>query len=200
VGFWPKAVTPEEYVAEPCQPDTSGRAVSSPLTLQARAREPRGRVCARAPHGTARITRVSRELITTTEAADIIGIEPSSVRKLISAGSLPTVRRVGQIYLLDRDVVQEFATTRHRRTARRRGEGPSIPTVAWDVLHLLAQVEAFTAAELALALDRHQGNVRKYLAIWRHRGYVATLPTDPVSYRLTEAGHTYLHELTAQAS
>jgi excisionase family DNA binding protein len=137
--------------------------------------------------------------LTTTEAAVILGVEPGTVRKLIGEGLLPTIDRIGPMYLLDPAAVDELKARRQQGPRRRTG-GPSIPAVAIEVLHLLAQTEALTAAELAGLVDRHEGNVRKYLKIWREPGYVAAHPTEPKSYYVTPEGHAYLANLTAKAS
>jgi hypothetical protein len=142
---------------------------------------------------------VPLDVLNTTEAAAILGVEPGTVRRLIGDGLLPTIDRIGQIYLLDPAAVAALKAKR-QQGPRRRTDGPSIPAVASEVLHLLAQTEALTAAEIAARVNRHEGNVRKYLKIWRQRGYVAAHPTEPKSYYVTTEGHAYLDDNTAKAS
>ena len=156
--------------------------------------------CARSSGWRVRITRVSLDLITTAEAAQILGLEAAYVRELIRAGAIQAERRVGHIYLIERDTVTEYALKRPSHTRRRRDRSNRITPVMIDVLHLLSQADACTTAELAPALNRHEGNVRKYLAAWRDRGFVTSHPTDPISYCLTDDGRAYLNEMTAKAS
>jgi excisionase family DNA binding protein len=89
------------------------------------------------------------------EAADRLGVAPVSVRKRISSGSLPAIKR-GRDWWLDERVVQ--------RVARQQpGSGrPLSPAMAWAVL-LLASGDEAAAAKMA-GRDRYRSRAREWLS------------------------------------
>jgi excisionase family DNA binding protein len=94
-------------------------------------------------------------LISVREAADRLGVAPVSVRKRISSGSLPAIKR-GRDWWLDERVVQ--------RVARQQpGSGrPLSPAMAWAVLLLASGDEA--AAEQMAGRDRYRSRAREWLS------------------------------------
>jgi excisionase family DNA binding protein len=69
--------------------------------------------------------------MTVGEAAEALGVDPSRVRQLIAAGSLPA-RRAGRQWMI------EPAAVERRRRSRRKAGRPMNPDGAWEALHGLA--------------------------------------------------------------
>ena len=135
------------------------------------------------------------ELLTTTEAARVLGVTRANVGYLIRAERLPAVR-VGSRLYLPRAIVQTFSATYvpHVSSGRRSAGSPQ---TVWDALQVIAEVGECTTAELGVALDRHEGNARKYVLILRRRGFVESTPTG---HRITTAGRAHLAKETPLAS
>jgi hypothetical protein len=99
------------------------------------------------------------ELLTTTEAAALIGCRQEAVREAILGGVLDAAKLDG-FWRIQRE--DALAWGRTRKPSNR----PSPQAFAWDrTAELLAEVGSATVEELKLLADRHAGNVRKHLAI-----------------------------------
>ncbi len=116
--------------------------------------------------------------------------------QLVRDRRLPA-RRLGQLFYVEREVLEEFAKTyqprRLKRTARQNSNTDSREKVA----RLLAEWQSATADELAVGIGLHPGNVRKHLVILASAGVAER--DDEGLWRLTAAGR-HLQEETAKAS
>lgn len=139
--------------------------------------------------GTDQPTEASTDELTTGEAADLLGISAGRVRVFISEGRLPA-HRCGPAWRVRRRDVEEFSRT---GVLFKDGRGPrpsEAPSATWETLEVLAELGVASANELALAVNRHPGNVRKYLIILRHRGFAEGLANG--DYEITDAGRDHL--------
>lgn len=139
--------------------------------------------------GTEQPTEASTDELTTNEAAEILGISAGRVRVYIGEGRLPA-HRDGPAWRVNRRDVEEFSRT---GVLFKDGRGPrpsEAPSATWETLEVLAELEVASVNELALAVNRHPGNVRKYLIILRHRGFAEGLATG--DYEITDAGRDHL--------
>jgi excisionase family DNA binding protein len=131
--------------------------------------------------------------LTTQQVAAVLGISPSQVRQYITRARTLPARRCGPTWRVKRADLEDFLKDwqpGHAAGWRRGHEGPD---AVWIALHALASLGEATAAEIALAIERHEGNVRKYLGILRCRDFVTT--TDSGVYTTTAAGRDHLAEL-----
>jgi hypothetical protein len=126
-------------------------------------------------------------LLTTGAAASIIGVTDRAVRGFIESGQL-VGEREGAHWYLRRDLVEAFAASRIGQRKRTRRACPA-PRTAWDALEVVNELHECNAGELAEALDRHEGNARKYLVILRRRGFVESINGV---HRITPAGRDHL--------
>ena len=60
---------------------------------------------------------MSNELLTTQNAASMLGVSPSRVRQLVREGRL-VAQKMGRDLLISRTVVEAFAVVPRRRTGR----------------------------------------------------------------------------------
>jgi DNA-binding transcriptional ArsR family regulator len=111
-------------------------------------------------------------------------------------GRLPA-RRLGQIWYVERNVLEEFAATYERRPRKPPQRRTSNTDSREKVARLLAEWQSATADELAVGISLHPGNVRKHLVILAAAG-VAERDHEGL-WRLTAAGRR-LQEEIAKAS
>ncbi len=136
------------------------------------------------------------DLVGLPDAARQLGVSSKTVRELVRQRRLPA-RRLGQLWYVERQVLEEFADTykprRPRPAQRRTANSESRERVA----RLLAEWQEATAEELAIGIGLHPGNVRKHLVILASAGVVDR--DDEGLWRLTAAGRR-LQEEIAKAS
>lgn len=118
--------------------------------------------------------------LTTTEAGQLIDRSPSAIRNAICSGHLPSVRRDGFQWVDRYDVLGWDLEAIRRRTRHRPPEERLIP--------LLAEHGTMDSRELAILLDLHVGNVRKYLAILAHQGRARRRPDGQWELTANHAG------------
>lgn len=133
--------------------------------------------------------------LSTTEAAVLIGLSPSRVRDLISQGRLPA-HREGPTWRVRRCDAEAYRDAGPIFKDGRGSHTTTGPAAVWETLEVLAEMDEATSSELALAVDRHPGNVRKYLIILRHRGFVRGRP-DGIN-EITDEGRTFLRTMTKE--
>lgn len=125
------------------------------------------------------------ELLTTTQAGSIAGVDGHRIGCFIRAGQLPA-SRVGSIWLVNRRDLDHFlATTTITRGHPRSksSEGPG-----WAARALVdLDGEPATPEELAVLVGRHPGNVRKHLLLLAAVGHAERRVEGWV---LTEAGRS----------
>lgn len=102
------------------------------------------------------------ERLTTTQAADLVGVTQVAVRHAILEGRLQG-SKLGGVWYVDRQQLLDWR--RHNRGGGPRGHRP------WErVAAALDEFGPSTAEELSRLCDLHAGNVRKYLAILAKEG------------------------------
>ena len=136
------------------------------------------------------------DLVGLTEVAQHLGVSSRSVRQLVHHGRLPA-RRVGPLWYVDRQVLEEFAKTYQPRRLKSAPRQTSNTDSREKVARLLAEWQSATADELAVGIGLHPGNVRKHLVILASAGVAER--DDEGLWRLTAAGRR-LQEGTAKAS
>lgn len=121
------------------------------------------------------------EILTTTEAAKLVGVSPGSIRVALHHGRLAGSKCDGVWLVSRRDVQAWHARVRHVR----RAAPPS-----WEkTASLIAEYGSASAEELAGLAKIHIGNVRKHLAILANRGKIQQRPDgqwvlcDPEAHR-----------------
>ncbi len=108
------------------------------------------------------LSDVAFEQLTTTQAADLVGVTQVAVRHAILEGRLKG-SKIGGVWYVDRQPLLEWR--RHNRGGGPRGHRP------WErVASALDEYGPSTAEELSRLCDLHAGNVRKYLAILAKEG------------------------------
>ena len=138
--------------------------------------------------------------LTSTEVAQLLGVSRACVVRWIDEQRLDAGRD-GTRWMIPAESVREFA--RHWDPDPRAGAGTRRashegPAAIWDTLAALVELGPSQTWELATALDRHTGNVRKYLLILRRRGFVTTSSTGV--YTITPAGRQHLRKEVSVAS
>ena len=136
------------------------------------------------------------DLVGLTEVARHLRVSSKSVRLLVYQGRLPA-RRLGPLWYVDREVLEEFAKTYQPRRPKRPPRQTSNTDSREKVARLLAEWQSATADELAVGIGLHPGNVRKHLVILASAGVAER--DDEGLWRLTAAGRR-LQEETAKAS
>ena len=136
------------------------------------------------------------DLVGLTEAARHLGVSSKTVRELVHHGRLPA-RRLGPLWYVERQVLEEFAETYQPRRLKRSPRSTSNTDSRERVARLLAEWQAATADELAVGIGLHPGNVRKHLLILASAGVAER--DDEGLWHLTAAGRR-LQEEIAKAS
>jgi excisionase family DNA binding protein len=136
------------------------------------------------------------DLVGLPEAARRLGVQRSTVSQLVRDRRLPA-RRLGQLFYVEREVLEEFAETYQPRRLKRTARQTSNTDSREKVARLLAEWQSATADELAVGIGLHPGNVRKHLVILASAGVAER--DDEGLWRLTAAGRR-LQEETAKAS
>jgi excisionase family DNA binding protein len=142
--------------------------------------------------------RAASAWLSTPEAGELAGVGAAQVRYWINCGFLPGTR-VGASWRVrpeDLTAFMESTGRPYQFTGRRNPDGPA---AIWHTLAVLCEVGTASAAELAVAVDRDEGNVRKYLALLRHRGLAVEVATRRGQYAATAEGHSEAAERTAMA-
>lgn len=132
------------------------------------------------------------ELLTTAEAAAVLGVDDSRVRQLIAAGRLPA-RKYGAMWLVQAEDLDQVGERRPGRPRKLVITDPSMPLQTWTGLKEELR-EAETADDVRDAYDRlleyyrRPGTLKSdYLgapqtpeeAAWRAiEGFVPDLPED----------------------
>ncbi len=133
------------------------------------------------------------------EVAAYLGCLPDSVRNLVHRGLLVPADRDAQGLLFDPAQVAAFAASGVYRPTPRRRDGV-LQDLVWETLAALRRAdEPLTAAELAVALDRDPGNVRKYLAVLRAKGLVERIG-DTAEHVVTAAGQSFRPDNSEQCA
>lgn len=128
----------------------------------------------------------SADFVSTTEAARRLRVSRRQVGALIASERLGA-HRFGPHWYIHLDVLEAFAAT-YKPMQYPRRSGSQGRTV-WEALEVLSELGECSTSELAEALDRHEGNVRKYLIILRHRGFAERVGD---LHRITAAGRAHL--------
>lgn len=102
------------------------------------------------------------ELLTTRQAAELVGRSLDSIKAMLNAGSVPGERVDGFWRIRREDLLAWNAT------AQRRRRRPSRPHERGA--QALAEYGSVTPGELATLLGVHVGNARKYLALLAAEG------------------------------
>ena len=118
------------------------------------------------------------------------------MNQLVRNGRLPA-RRLGQLWYVERKVLEEFAETYEPRRLKSGQRRTSNTDSRERVARLLAEWQAATADELAVGIGLHPGNVRKHLVILASAGVAER--DDEGLWRLTAAGMRLQKEI-AKAS
>lgn len=106
------------------------------------------------------------QLLSTTQAAQLVGRAPSSIRDACISGALHASKDARAAWW-----VREEDLLAWDSRARRRHLKPRLPQPRTDeVVMLLADWGAGTPEEVAAALGVHVGNARKYLAVLAGQG------------------------------
>ncbi len=126
------------------------------------------------------------DFVSTSQAARRLGVTRRQVGVLIASERLEA-HRFGPHWYIHHDVLEAFAAA-YTPTHNKRRPSAQGRTVR-DALEVLGEVGECSTAELAEALDRHEGNVRKYLIILRRRGFAERIGD---SHRITPAGRAHL--------
>lgn len=136
------------------------------------------------------------EELTTVDAGQVLGITPAAVRGHIHAGDLPA-HRDGPAWRIRHVDLDRFAARWEppRNADQRRSSGPD---AIWATLNALEVLGEATTGELATAVGRHDGNVRKYLQVLQLGGHV-TRSSDG-TYLLTESGRHHTRKEHQRAS
>lgn len=130
------------------------------------------------------------ELISTSVAAVLLGVNPLTVRRWVDQGTL-TGTRVGPLLVLRRDEVEALALQRQQPRPHR------LAPCALRVLTVLADVgDAVPASRLGELTGIDPGSTRHHLSILRVRGLVvrvgraraSTSGPPPWLWRATSAG------------
>ncbi len=125
-------------------------------------------------------------LLTLTAAAERVGVTVPTIRRRIDAGALRAYK-LGRRLLINEDELVEDSAKWTRRTAGYAHQSVWMTLLALDQLE-----EPATAAELAIAIGRHDGNIRKYLKILRIREFVDAVGGD--QYEITADGRAFVAE------
>ena len=131
---------------------------------------------------------MEERLLSTVEAARLLGITRISIHNMVTEGRLPAKRIDGHWYVAQGDV--EAYRPRLPPTAGIKRVGP-LSSSARRLLALLEEWGSSKADELAVVVELHPGNVRKAMAIAEKLGYVAR---DGHEWLLTEAGRRWLSQ------
>jgi hypothetical protein len=108
------------------------------------------------------------ELLTTTQAGQLLGVSQGAVRTAILKGRLMGSKVTGVWYVERKELFDWRQRTRH--LTPRTGQ-------PWErVASVLVEYGTATADELAQLCELHPGNVRKHLAILSKQGRVHRLP------------------------
>lgn len=134
-------------------------------------------------------------LMSVREAAETLHVDRKTVRSRMAREDIAPIQ-LGGLLFVRRDDLPKLGPQPRVPPPRRPRPQRGLPPMALATLRLLADWEEATAEELAVGLERHPGNVRKYLAILRHQGLAATspdraLPAAP-SWLLTDTGRELL--------
>lgn len=129
-------------------------------------------------------------LLTVRQVAETLHIPAKAVRQRVELRGVPVIRVAGR--LLIRTEYMATLAELHGPVAPPRP--CRLTAMAVATLRLLADWQEATADELAVGLERHAGNVRKYLIILRHHGLAE--PTGDAggapTWLVTQAGHEHL--------
>lgn len=136
------------------------------------------------------------DLLGLPEVARRLGVQRGTVNQFVRNGRLPA-RRLGQLWYVERKVLEEFAETYEPRRLKRGQRQTSNTDSRERVARLLAEWQAATADELAVGVGLHPGNVRKHLVILASAGVAER--DDEGLWHLTPAGRR-LQEEIAKAS
>jgi Helix-turn-helix domain len=129
---------------------------------------------------------MEERLLSTVEAARMLGITRASVHSSVLESRLPAQRIDGRWYIARADV--EAYRPRLPSSAGTKRVGP-LSDSARRVLALLEEWGSSRTEELAVVVEVHPGNVRKAMAIAEKLGYVARQDHE---WSLTDAGHQWL--------
>jgi excisionase family DNA binding protein len=129
---------------------------------------------------------MEERLLSTVEAARLLGVTRVSVHSSVIEGRLPAQRIDGRWYINQTDV--EAYRPRLPSTAGTKRVGP-LNDSARRLLALLGEWGSSKADELAVVVELHPGNVRKGLAIAEKLGYVTR---EGHEWLLTDAGRQWL--------
>jgi excisionase family DNA binding protein len=133
-------------------------------------------------------------LVGLPEAAQHLGVSSKTVRELVRLRRLPA-RRLGQLWYVERDLLEEFARTYQPRRPKPVQRRTSNTDSRGRVARLLAEWQSATADELAVGIGLHPGNVPKHLVILASAG--VTERDDEGLWRLTAAGRRVQASLRA---
>ena len=100
-------------------------------------------------------------MLTTTQAAKLVGRRDNTLRVAIYAGTLPAERQQDHTWLLRAGDVRAWSASAPRYRFK-----PKLPVPRTDeVASLLEEYGSVTSEEVAKFLQVHPGNARKYLAL-----------------------------------
>ncbi len=136
------------------------------------------------------------DLIGLPEVARRLQVSCATARTLVYRGRLPA-RRLGQLWYVERDVLEEFAATYERKRPKAVQRHTTNTDSRERVARLLVEWQEATAEELAVGIRLHPGNVRKHLVILESAGFAER--EDSGFWRLTDAGRR-LYRKAAKAS
>jgi len=136
------------------------------------------------------------EWISTTEAAQRIGVGSVTIRNGIQAAQLPA-RREGPIWLVDASALDRYRRSLAPQAGRPRKQHPITPTGHRAMSMLREWGTGGAAEELALVLEVNAGNVRKGLAIAEKLHLVSR---EGSQWSLTTGGQRWLTEHSVEVA
>jgi hypothetical protein len=102
------------------------------------------------------LTADAPELLTTRQAAELVGRSPAAVKQVLNKGTIPG-KHVDGFWRVHRDDVLAWDARTRRKNVKKRAYERSA--------ELLAEYESLTADELSKFQGVHVGNARKYLCL-----------------------------------
>lgn len=115
------------------------------------------------------------EFVGLPEVAERLGVHRATVNDMARRGRLPA-QRDGAHWLVRRSDLDRFAAEYVRPSNAPSRRDHSMPTSAPRICELLREFDSADAAELAILLDLHEGNVRKHLRLMEVAGIVLRRP------------------------
>lgn len=132
--------------------------------------------------------------LSTTEAADRLGVSAGTIRWAIRDGQLRARREEWGSWVISEADLERFAASRRPRPASRRTR-QALPYNAMRILGALNSFDHDTADELAKVVDLHHSNVRKHLNHMAVRTPPLVRPNAVGAWSITPAGRRMVKKI-----